>query len=215
MKRILCFGDSNTWGTIPDGSFAHSNISTAYPQLLQKYLGKKYHVISEGMPSRTTDIDDIKYPKGNRNGALFFPTCVVSHDPIDYIVLMLGTNDLKTKFNRNAHEIAKTIQEKYINFVKNELKSELSRVPKFVVVAPAVVDEQKSHDGMFDGATEKSKQFNQLYFEVAQNTNSLFLPNTNLECGQDGIHLAPKSHVFLAKALAKIIKFDKTNKKDV
>ena len=66
MIRILCYGDSNTWGTIPDGSCRHCDITKTYSHYLQNLLGKDYQVICEGMPSRTTDLDDIKYPKGNR-----------------------------------------------------------------------------------------------------------------------------------------------------
>ena len=53
MKRILIYGDSNTWGTIPDGTCNHCNINKAYPAILQNFLGKDFKVISEGMPSRT------------------------------------------------------------------------------------------------------------------------------------------------------------------
>ncbi len=204
MIRILCYGDSNTWGTIPDGSCKHCNITKAYPYFLQQILGKRYLVISEGMPSRTTDLDDIKQPKGNRNGALFFPTCLISHDPIDYVVLFLGTNDMKEKFNRTVQQVVKVLEEKYIKFTRNCLAPELTKVPKFIICAPPEIDEIK-FDG-FTGATAKSKCFNQLFEKFAKENNCMFLPNKILRCGKDGIHLTTKSHKQLAEAIALLIK---------
>ena len=203
MKRILCYGDSNTWGTIPDGTCRHCDITKRYSYFLQKKLGKDYEVICEGMPARTTDIDDIKFPKGNRNGALFFPQCLIMHDPIDYVILFLGTNDLKSKFNRSTCQIADVLQERYIKFTRECLAPELTKVPEFIVVAPSVVDENK-FDG-FEGATEKSLMFNKIYQKMAKDNKCLFLSNENLRCGDDGIHLTTESHKQLADRLSKLI----------
>ena len=204
MKRILCYGDSNTWGTIPDGTCRHCDITKTYSYFLQQKLGKDYKIICEGMPARTSDIDDIKFPKGNRNGAVFFPQCLITHDPIDYVVLFLGTNDLKSKFNRTTEQIADTIEEKYIKFTRQALAPELTKVPEFIIVAPSVVDENK-FDG-FEGATKKSLLFNKIYEKMAKTNKCLFVSNENLICGDDGIHLITESHALLADRLAKLIK---------
>ena len=204
MKRILCYGDSNTWGTIPDGSCAHCDIDKRYAYYLQEMLGKDYEVICEGMPSRTTDLDDYKFPKGNRNGALFFPQCLISHDPIDYVVIMLGTNDLKAKFNRNTQQIACAIEEKYIKFTREQLAECLTIVPQFIVVAPGIVIEQ-NFEG-FEGATTKSEQFNETFKRMSQDNNCIFVSNEGLTCGEDGIHFTEESHKLLAQKLYEILK---------
>ena len=203
MIRILCYGDSNTWGTIPDGSCRHCDITKTYSFCLQKFLGKKYQVINEGMPSRTTDLDDIKYPKGNRNGSEFFAQCLISHDPINYVVLFLGTNDLKSKFNRSVEEIANALENKYIKFTREDLSNELTIVPKFIVIAPSIIDENKFEG--YEGATEKSKQFNKVFGAMASKNSCAFISNEFLECGVDGIHLTEKSHKLLAQKLFEII----------
>lgn len=169
--------------------------------------GGEYQVICEGLPSRTTDLDDIKYPKGNRNGSTYFPQCLISHDPIDYVILFLGTNDLKAKFNRSVEEIANAIQEKYIRFTREELSKELTRVPQFIIITPTVIDENKFEG--YEGATEKSLKFNAVFQEMAQRNSCKFISNKNLECGDDGIHLTTQSHKKLAQDLAKILKNDK------
>ncbi len=204
MIRILCYGDSNTWGTIPDGTCRRCDITKAYPYFLQKRLGDRYQVICEGMPSRTTDLDDVKFPKGNRNGALFFPQCLISHDPIDYVVLFLGTNDLKSKFNRNANQVADVIEEKYIKFTYNSLAPELTKTPKFIIITPSLIDETKLDE--YKGATKKSQSFNSEFQKMAIRTNCLYMSNDNLVCGEDGIHLTTKSHKYIADVLANTIK---------
>ena len=206
MKRILCYGDSNTWGTIADGTCMHCDLAKAYPAILQKLLGKDYQVISEGMPSRTTNVDDFKFPKGNRNGAFFFPQCVITHDPLDYVVLFLGTNDLKPKFNRSVKDIVDAIEKDYILFTRNNLKPELTRLPKFVIVCPSVVDETKFEG--FEGATAKSKMFDREYRLMAKNNSCLYVSNDCLQCGDDGIHLNEQSHKKLAEQLSLVIKQD-------
>lgn len=204
MIRILCFGDSNTWGTIADGSFKHCNIEHSYPSVLQKMLGSNYMVIAEGMPSRTTDLDDIKFPKGNRNGSLFFGQCVITHDPLDFVVIMLGSNDMKSKFNRTAEETATVVEEKYIKFLQNHLSLELTKNPKIIIVAPPLIDESKI-DEMFEGATKKSEKFNDLFKQIATKNNCLFINNDGLECGNDGLHLTPKGLATLAQKVYDVV----------
>ena len=204
MVRILCFGDSNTWGTIPDGTCRHCDITKAYPYFLQENLGDNYQVICEGLPSRTTDLDDIKFPKGNRNGAIFFPQCLISHDPIDYVILLLGTNDLKSKFNRSVEQVADAIEEKYIKFTFENLVSVLTKTPKFIIIAPSVIDDTK-FDG-YEGATKKSQLFNSVFKKMATKNKCAFISNEKLECGADGIHLTTKSHKYLAEELKNTIK---------
>ncbi len=204
MIRILCYGDSNTWGTIPDGTCLRCDISKAYPHFLQERLGGGFKVICEGAPSRTTDLDDIKYPKGNRNGWMYYPQCLISHDPIDYIVLFLGTNDLKSKFNRSVEQVAKTIEDKYIRFTREELSVGLTKVPKFIIVTPSEIDEDKFEG--YEGATKKSKLFNKQFEKIAKKNECMYIPNDILNCGDDGIHLTTESHKKLADALAVLIK---------
>ena len=102
MKTILCFGDSNTWGFDPDAT-----ASSPYPirhahdvrwtGVLARELGQEFHVIEEGQNGRTTVHEDPIVQ--HRNGRTYLPPCLESHKPIDLVVLMLGTNDLKAMFH--------------------------------------------------------------------------------------------------------------------
>ena len=206
MKRILCYGDSNTWGTMADGSFKHCNSKDAYPSILQSTLGQAYLVLSEGMPSRTAGCDDFSETKGNRNGLAFFSQCLISHEPIDYVVLFLGTNDLKTKFAKTAVDVTKVIENDYILFTRNVLASEkeMSRVPKFIVVCPPVIGNTKLSD--YDAkSSQESQNFDKELKKMANKLDCNFVSNVDLVCGADGVHLTKESHKLLAEKLAKII----------
>lgn len=202
MKRILCYGDSNTWGAIP--GTANGRYCERYPKILQKLLGQNYEVVEEGLRARTVCVDDIQQPKGNRNGALFFAQSVYSHDPLDFVVILLGTNDLKNKFNKTPKMCANELEEYYIKVINGELGKQLIQKPRIVIVAPGEIKE-----GLFNGfenAEEKSKSFNNEYKKVANKNACIFIDNKILQAGCDGIHLTQESHKKLAEKLANVIK---------
>ena len=111
MKTILCYGASNTWGYKPDPS-AVLPIRYSYKQrwtgILQSKLGDEFLVIEEGLNSRTTVIDDPL--NDDRNGKAYLKPCLESHAPLDFVALMLGTNDLKVRFGLSASEIVYAIE---------------------------------------------------------------------------------------------------------
>src|SRR6478672_7408743 len=106
-KRILCFGDSNTWGRIPHVPGRYP-VNVRWTGRLQKLLGDNFEIIEEGLGSRTTDLNYAKKP--GRNGRAYLTPCLDSHNPLDVVVIMLGTNDAKIEFNRNAQDIALAVE---------------------------------------------------------------------------------------------------------
>lgn len=103
MKNILCFGDSNTYGLKPDGS-GRFDFNIRYPGKLQELLGQEYHIIEEGCKGRTTVFEDKNRPY--KKGIDYIVPCLVSHNPLDLVIIMLGTNDCKLAFNATSKEIA-------------------------------------------------------------------------------------------------------------
>lgn len=93
MKSILAFGDSLTWGADPDGGARHPHDSL-WPTVLERALDGRARVIAEGLGGRTTAFDDRTGPC-DRNGARVLPVLLSSHMPLDLVIVMLGTNDLK------------------------------------------------------------------------------------------------------------------------
>jgi lysophospholipase L1-like esterase len=103
-RTVLCFGDSNTYGSIPGepgGRFARD---VRWPGVLARRLGDGWHVVEEGLPGRTTVFDDPLSP--HRRGADYLPPCLASHTPLDVVVIFLGTNDLKARLGAGAADIA-------------------------------------------------------------------------------------------------------------
>ena len=117
-KRVLCFGDSNTYGTCrrmpgvegapaPDPDYLRLNADRRWPGVLQRVLGPDYEVIEEGLNGRTTDLDEPARP--GLDGRSYFVPCLLSHRPLNVVVLMLGGNDLKPSFGRTPREIAEAL----------------------------------------------------------------------------------------------------------
>lgn len=94
--NILCFGDSNTYGYRPDGS-GRFGADTRWTGLLQKKLGTNDRIIEEGLCGRTTVFSDEL--REGRRGLDTIGILLESHAPVDLLILMLGTNDCKTRYN--------------------------------------------------------------------------------------------------------------------
>lgn len=103
MKTVLCYGDSNTYGYDPSDGFRYPE-SVRWTCRLQKLLGDDYRIIEEGCNGRTTVFDDPI--ESWKNGRDYLKPCLNSHKPIDIVILMLGSNDLKETFHASAKQIA-------------------------------------------------------------------------------------------------------------
>lgn len=196
-KRILCFGDSNTWGYIPATGKRYP-VGIRWTSLLQEKLGNDYEIIEEGLNSRTTDADDPKN-KG-KNGLTYLRPCLETHDPIDLIILMLGTNDMKERFNREPSRIAEGI-ENLVKEIKEYVVEEETIEPQVIIVSPPLVDETvEGVNEKYLGAGEKSKKLGELYEQVANKFNYKFIDISKFvsPSKKDGYHLESESHQKIA-----------------
>ena len=135
MKTILCYGDSNTHGTLPMASLdddGRLGPQARWPGVMAADLGGDYHVVEEGLPGRTTVHDD-PFEGVHLNGLRIFPAILNSHRPIDGLVLMLGTNDLKARFAAPAADIALGVEKMAL------MAATLAHAPRVLIVAPAPV----------------------------------------------------------------------------
>jgi lysophospholipase L1-like esterase len=132
-KRILCFGDSNTYGFNTD-TFGRFDEDTRWTCRLADELGESFMVIEEGLNARTSCFDDPL--DDTKNGSKYLVPCLNSHGPLDLMVLMLGTNDVKQRFNATASNIAECIG-RLILMAKRE--DVWRGDAKILVVAPIIV----------------------------------------------------------------------------
>jgi lysophospholipase L1-like esterase len=201
---ILCYGDSNTRGSIPCTLHERYSRSIRWPGRLQSILGTRYHVIEEGLGGRTTCFDDPQ--EEGRNGKASLLPCLRSHRPIDLAVLMLGTNDLKARFSASAQSIAQNAGE-LVRIIQTSQAGSESKNPQVLLVAPPPLSELSQFKDEFAGGEEKSKLFRDLYQKQAEELGCLFLDAGEyvISSKLDGIHWDESGHLRLAQAVAQIL----------
>lgn len=202
-KRILCYGDSNTWGYISGTDHQRYGDNERWTKLLAKLLGDEFEIIEEGLNSRTLISNDVRPGREGRNGYEYLMPCLDSHDPIDLVVVMLGTNELKTMFNKTIEEVGELFEKYIVETIINRKSQINDNYYKLLIVAPPIAKDDGS--GKYTGAYEKSLKFNEVYSEIAKRNNCYFVDNNLLDVGIDGVHLTKESHKILAEKIYKEI----------
>ncbi|NCN05749.1 MAG: SGNH/GDSL hydrolase family protein [Spirochaetales bacterium] len=195
QKVILCFGDSNTWGASPSESGVRYPRDVRWPGQLQKILGDAYYVIEEGQPGRTTVWDDPI--EQHKNGAKVLPSLLESHRPLDLVIILLGTNDLKARFSLTPEDIA---------LGARRLVMMVTECP-VLLVCPPPTDSHAHKWQPMTGAYEKSLGLGEKFAKVAAEVGCDFLDAGSLPRNPtpDGFHWDTDFHVELARAIKKII----------
>jgi lysophospholipase L1-like esterase len=207
-QRILCFGDSLTWGWVPVTDGAPTG---RYPDqqrwtgVLAEQLGGECTIIEEGLNARTTSVDDPT--DGRLNGSAYLPACLASHLPLDLVIIVLGTNDTKAYFQRSPLDIALGMS----TLVAQVLTSTGGvgtgyPAPKVLVVAPPPLAPMP-HPWfrlIFDGGQEKTAQLADAYEALASFMNVNFFDAGSVIStdGIDGIHFTEQNNHDLGVALA-------------
>lgn len=207
--RILCYGDSNTWGYISGSNHERYGNSERWTRVLSKLLGNEFEIIEEGLNSRTLTSNDKRPGKEGKNGYEYLLPCLDTHDPVDLVILMLGTNELKYTFNKTAKEIGVLLEEYFVKTILGRKSQFKDSYPKLLIVTPPIVNEEVEYcktGDKYKGAMQKSKELNEIYKNIADKYNCYFLNNDGLETGMDGVHLTKHSHSKLAELLNKKIK---------
>ena len=210
MKRILCYGDSNTWGYDPVATGPDGSAAVRFPEdirwtgVLQQMLGPEYRILEEGLNGRTTVFDD---PAAyGRSGDQFLEVAIRSGSPFDCMILMLGTNDLKDFFGASAQMIAYGMA-KLIRTCRAVLPYTSSAQAKIVVAAPLNVCADANGEYQYDFSPlspPKGQTLRQTYRELAEQTGCAFFDVNDYvqACAADGVHLDADGHRKLGEALA-------------
>ena len=202
-KHILCIGDSNTHGlcTDPSESADHGNRyneEERWTCLLQKALGEEYLVIEEGLSGRTCVYDDPDMDSVNLLPVLH--ALLNSHEPLDLVILMLGTNDSKVKFNTDAKKITKGMQ-----ILVEEAKSVPcwgKNGPKILIVAPVPIEEGVIYPDFNEKSVETTKTLAREYAFLAVAERADFLDAGGCELTSvDHVHLTKRGHRQLAERM--------------
>jgi len=204
MKRILCFGDSNTWGHDPvtQDRFDAEN---RWPRVLGQALGRDYEVIEEGLGGRTTVWDDPI--EGYKNGREYLIPCLESHRPLDLVIILLGTNDLKKRFSLSAYDIAQGVGV-LVRVAQVSQSGRGGMGPAVLLLAPPPTAALTGYAEMFEGAEVKSQKFAAHYERVAKELGCAYLDTAGVIVSSplDGIHFEGGEHRKLGKVVAEKVK---------
>ncbi len=202
MITVLCYGDSNTYGYNPVNGLRYPK-DVRWPGVLQKLLGDGYAVIEEGCNGRTTVFEDVEEPW--KAGVGYLRPCLNTHKPIDFVIMMLGSNDLKRMFHASAQEIADGA-EALVKIIKQFTKEKQGFVPKVILVSPPEIGKDiaasefaRSFD---EDAIIRSKKLPTLYEKIAKKYECIFFDAAKVvEASEvDSLHLMPEAHKKLAEA---------------
>ncbi len=205
-KTIVCFGDSNTHGydAATGGRFA---ADVRWPGVLQAILGEEYLVREEGLSGRTCVFDDPLFE--GLSGLEAIGPVLLTHEPVDQLIIMLGTNDTKQRFSATAPNIAKGL-ERLLTKAKNRTDAWKDGEPRILVICPPPIGAgyrtSSCGEEMGDGCDVKSLALPDLYEDIAKRLGCDFLdagavPGIVMN-DLDFMHLTAASHRKLAEAVA-------------
>lgn len=219
-KRILCFGDSNTFGWIGtlEGPARRYPSDIRWTGRLSSLLGPDFEIIEEGLGGRTlrdhfTVGSGVSVPGAGLSGKDYLPACLLSHLPVDAVVIMLGSNDMKSALGLSEHDIAEGMGE-LANIVQEFPWESLLDYPhpRLLLVSPPFIGERKMAlaGERYVDAPRKSRALADLYRKVADSQNAGFLDAASCLTdtpsgeahGPDGMHLNESDHEKLALAIA-------------
>ena len=206
--RVLCFGDSLTWGDDP--ALPGHRLPTRWPVVLQDALGPGYTVIEEGQCGRNIATNDPA--EGEKNGLLYIRPCLESHSPLDLVIIMLGTNDLARKFSYSLQDIAWEMERLLQKVMMHRQFSSTTRYDILLISPPPL------NDGLltswlgdlfeFENGIRKSRELSKWYRELAERYETGFI-DAGLHCKSsavDGVHLDEENQRKLGKAVADYVR---------
>ena len=204
-RTILCYGDSNTFGTMPMASLTDAgryDHTHRWPSVMAAALGPEYEVIAEGLPGRTTLHDD-PIEGAHRNGLTVLPAILESHRPLDLVIVMLGSNDLKHRFCVTASDIAASVG-RLATTIRASTCGPDGTAPQVLVICPPPIVEVGDLAAMFFGGAAKSQGLALTFAQMAARLSLPLLDTAPLiqSSPLDGIHFAPQTQITLGLAIA-------------
>ena len=198
MKHLLCFGDSNTHGYIPGGGRYDDN--TRWPRLLARNLGEDFLVYEEGLNGRTSSMEDPFKPY--KNAMDYIIPCLMTHEPLDLTILMLGSNDMKQYFSPSIEKITSGLRS------LTKIILDISEAP-VLLVSPIHLGDKMAQSPFADSfqasSVALSHQLGPALSIVAEQLGAHFLDAAAVAepSPEDSLHLAAEGHRRLADATTK------------
>lgn len=219
MKKILAIGDSNTWGYI-SGTLNWSNFSYqqfAYHQrwtgILERELGSEYRLIEEAFPGRTIMTEDEQMRDVSSMRVL--KSDVLKNEKPDWVIIMLGTNDLKISYQLSPQQITAHMNE-FCQCIQATSAQDTDKAADILLISPPIISQEKLSQEWqvyYEGRDieKDSAQLALCFEDLARKNHYQFCDASQLvfSSESDGLHLGQGSHQWLALQLKKILKKDK------
>ncbi|MDO4414522.1 MAG: GDSL-type esterase/lipase family protein [Erysipelotrichaceae bacterium] len=207
--RILCYGDSNTYGYVPAGSGRRYGSTIRWPMKLQSLLGDSFTVIEEGLSGRTADL--ARNYESWKSGNAYLCASLSTHRPVDFLIIMLGTNDLKKDFMRDEKMIAETVSH-LIRDAEEFFREKQGYIPEILLISPPHLS-KAAPSGPFGSdfdirSVQVSQKLAYEYQKIAEEHHILFLDSSLYAhvSETDGVHLDQENHLHFARAVCNVIR---------
>ena len=206
-KHILCLGDSNTHGYCADPADCADhgirfNENERWTCLLQKHLGEGYLVTEEGLSGRTTVFADPLHESMDALSVAY--PLLKSHEVVDLLIIMLGTNDTKDRLGMNAACIGLGME----RLVRKCMSVDCwgNHGPNILIVAPPPIGDELQDPCMGIHCAEKSRALAKYYAEKAKLLGCHFMDAAGCEFNRiDFMHLTRQGHAQLADRFAQLV----------
>jgi len=207
MKTILAFGDSLTWGADPVSGGRH-RFEDRWPSVLEAGLDGSARVIAEGLGGRTTMFDD-HGAAADRNGVRILPTLLGSHYPLDLVIILLGTNDLKPHVCGTALGAGAGV-ERLAEIARTYPYGRGAAAPQVLIVAPPLFGDTVGGDWQPEGGRgiAESRKLAPRYREAADYCGCAFFDAASVAVASpiDGIHLDAENTRAIGLALVPVVR---------
>lgn len=208
MKTILCYGDSITWGADAATRGRHA-FADRWPNVLQEALGPSVEVVADGLRGRTTGFDE-HMAACDRNGVRILPTSLYTHAPLDLVIFMLGSNDMKPAIAGTALGAVQGMRRLVEIVQQHATRDGASEAPAVLIVAPPPLCETANAEfaAMFAGSIGQSQMLASLYSDLADEMGCGFFDAGSVASTTpiDGVHLDAENTRAIGRGLASIVR---------
>ena len=207
MKTVLAYGDSLTWGYDPINLGRHAH-EDRWTSVLQKALGQGTRVLAEGLNGRTTAYDD-HLGDCDRNGVKLLPSLLATHKPIDLVIIMLGTNDLKRGIQGTAIGATSGIK-RLVKLVQHHDWGFDFETPEVLIVSPPPIQETADvmFGAMFNHSIEEGAMLASMYRDAADELGCGFFDAASVAVTTpvDGVHLDAENTRAIGRGLEPVVR---------
>ena len=208
MHPILIYGDSLSWGIVPN-TRQRLPFPERWPGVLENALlaaGCNVRVLEDCLNGRRTVWDDPFKP--GRNGLQGLAQRMEIHSPLSLVILMLGTNDFQFSHPYNTAWTAGQGIATLVNEIRRAPIEPGMQVPPILVIAPPPIRSPQGAVALkFGNAEAQSQGLGEAYQEVCKALDCHFFEAGTVTSTSpaDGVHLDAGQHLILGKALEPVV----------